>query len=74
MAIPQSAVNGDRAELTIEADGRRISHANPAILNPVTVRYRRPSKCVLRGFEPAVFSGYDSGEPPARPRHYDFPP
>jgi hypothetical protein len=39
MAIPQSAVHGDRAELTIEADGRRISHANPTILTPVTVRY-----------------------------------
>jgi hypothetical protein len=39
MSIPQSAVHGDRAELSIEADGRRISHANPAILNPVSLHF-----------------------------------
>ena len=39
IAVPAGSMHGERAELTIEADGRRISHADPTLLRPVTVRF-----------------------------------
>lgn len=37
--VPASAVHGDHADLTLEADGSRMSHARPQILLPVTARF-----------------------------------
>ena len=39
IAVPAGSIHGERAELTIEADGRRISHAGPTLLRPVTLRF-----------------------------------
>jgi hypothetical protein len=37
--VPDTAVHGDHADLSIEADGARMSHARPQILRPVTLRF-----------------------------------
>jgi len=37
--VPETAVHGDHAELSIEADGVRLSHARPQLLHPVTARF-----------------------------------
>jgi hypothetical protein len=37
--VPATAVNGDHAELAIEADGMQMSHARPQLLNPVGLRF-----------------------------------
>ncbi len=36
--VPDALVNGDHADLAIEADGVQMSHARPQLLVPVTVR------------------------------------
>ena len=38
ITVPSSAVHGDKAELSIEADGRRMSHVNPGIVRAVSVQ------------------------------------
>ncbi|MDQ1470992.1 MAG: hypothetical protein QOJ99_2472 [Bryobacterales bacterium] len=37
--VPDTAIHGDHADLSIEADGARMSHARPQILRPVTLRF-----------------------------------
>ena len=37
--VPETAVHGDHADLSIEADGARMSHARPQILRPATLRF-----------------------------------
>jgi hypothetical protein len=37
--VPENAIHGDHADLSIEADGTRMSHARPQILRPATVRF-----------------------------------
>lgn len=37
--VPESAVHGDHADLSIEADGSRMSHARPQILRAATLRF-----------------------------------
>jgi hypothetical protein len=37
--VPETSVHGDHAELSIEADGVRLSHARPQLLRPVTARF-----------------------------------
>jgi hypothetical protein len=37
--VPATAVNGDHAELAIEADGMQMSHARPQLLLPVKLRF-----------------------------------
>ena len=37
--VPATAIHGDHAELSLEADGARMSHARPQILRPVTMRF-----------------------------------
>jgi hypothetical protein len=37
--VPESAVHGDHADLSIEADGSQMSHARPRILRPATLRF-----------------------------------
>ncbi len=37
--VPDTAVHGDHAELSLEADGVRLSHARPQLLRPVTARF-----------------------------------
>ena len=39
ITVPPGAVHGDTAELSIEADGRRISHANPGIVQAVQLQF-----------------------------------
>jgi hypothetical protein len=39
IGVPATAVHGDRTELAIEADGQRMSHANPEFMRPVQVRF-----------------------------------
>jgi hypothetical protein len=39
IAVPAAAVHGDRTELALEADGQRMSHANPEYMRPVQVRF-----------------------------------
>jgi hypothetical protein len=37
--IPETAVPGDHADLSIEADGMQMSHARPQLLRPVGLRF-----------------------------------
>jgi hypothetical protein len=37
--VPETAIHGDHAELSIEADGSQMSHARPQLLRPVTLRF-----------------------------------
>lgn len=37
--VPATAVHGDHADLAIEADGTRMSHARPELLLPVTLNF-----------------------------------
>ena len=37
--VPATAVHGDHADLSIEADGMQMSHARPQLLQPVAVRF-----------------------------------
>jgi len=37
--VPETAIHGDHADLSIEADGARMSHARPQILHPATLRF-----------------------------------
>jgi hypothetical protein len=37
--VPSNVVHGDRAELTIEADGTRMSHATPEYMRPVQAHF-----------------------------------
>ncbi len=37
--VPGTAVHGDHADLAIEADGMRMSHARPELLLPVTLHF-----------------------------------
>jgi hypothetical protein len=37
--VPETAVHGDHADLAIEADGMRMSHARPQLLRPATLRF-----------------------------------
>ncbi len=37
--VPGTAVHGDHADLAIEADGTRMSHARPELLLPVTLHF-----------------------------------
>jgi hypothetical protein len=37
--VPDTAVHGDHAELSIEADGVRLSHVRPQLMHPVTARF-----------------------------------
>jgi hypothetical protein len=37
--VPATAVHGDHVELSIEADGMRMSHVRPQLLRPVTLRF-----------------------------------
>lgn len=39
IAVPPTAVHGDRTELAIEADGSRMSHASPQYLRPVQAHF-----------------------------------
>jgi hypothetical protein len=39
IAVPEAAVQGDHADLALEADGRRMSHAHPELLRPATLRF-----------------------------------
>jgi hypothetical protein len=39
IAVPEAAVHGDHAELAVEADGMRMSHAHPELLRAVTLRF-----------------------------------
>jgi hypothetical protein len=38
--VPETAVHGDHADLAIEADGMRMSHARPQLLRAATLRFR----------------------------------
>ena len=37
--VPETAIHGDHADLSIEADGARMSHARPQLLRPATLRF-----------------------------------
>jgi hypothetical protein len=37
--VPATAIDGDHADLAIEADGTRMSHARPELLLPVTLHF-----------------------------------
>ena len=37
--VPETAIHGDHADLSLEADGARMSHARPQLLRPVTLRF-----------------------------------
>lgn len=37
--VPETAIHGDHAELSIEADGAQMSHARPQLLRPATIRF-----------------------------------
>ena len=37
--VPETAIHGDHADLAIEADGARMSHAEPRLLRPATLRF-----------------------------------
>ncbi|MEP6716826.1 MAG: hypothetical protein ABJC09_14740 [Terriglobia bacterium] len=37
--VPESAISGDHAELAIEADGIQMSHSQPQLLTPVTMKF-----------------------------------
>jgi hypothetical protein len=37
--VPETAIHGDHADLSIEADGSQMSHARPQLLHPATVRF-----------------------------------
>lgn len=37
--VPAAAVEGDHADLAIEADGMQMSHARPQLLRPVTLQF-----------------------------------
>lgn len=37
--VPETAIHGDHADLSIEADGARMSHARPQFLRPATLRF-----------------------------------
>ncbi|MES1261965.1 MAG: hypothetical protein ABUS49_09525 [Acidobacteriota bacterium] len=37
--VPDTAIHGDHADLSIEADGSRMSHARPQLLRPATLRF-----------------------------------
>lgn len=39
VSVPSTAVHGDHAELALEADGARLSHAQPQLLHAATVRF-----------------------------------
>ncbi len=39
IAVPANTIHGDRTELALEADGARMSHANPEYLRPVQLRF-----------------------------------
>ncbi len=39
ITAPDTVVHGDRTELALEADGARMSHANPEYMRPVQVRF-----------------------------------
>jgi hypothetical protein len=39
IAVPATMVHGDRTELALEADGARMSHANPEYMRPVQIRF-----------------------------------
>jgi len=36
--VPETAIHGDHADLSIEADGAQMSHARPQLLKPATLR------------------------------------
>ncbi|HVW86829.1 MAG TPA: hypothetical protein VHB50_19220, partial [Bryobacteraceae bacterium] len=38
IGVPETAVHGDHADLSIETDGAQMSHARPQLLRPVTLR------------------------------------
>ena len=37
--VPETAIHGDHADLSIEADGAQMSHARPQLLRPATLRF-----------------------------------
>jgi hypothetical protein len=50
--VPDTAVNGDYADLAIEADGMRMSHARPQLLRPVSLTF--PDAVTVRAGANAV--------------------
>ena len=39
IAVPETAIHGDHADLSIEADGTQMSHARPELMHPATLRF-----------------------------------
>ena len=39
IAVPETAVHGDHADLAIEADGMQMSHVRPQLLRPVELKF-----------------------------------
>jgi len=37
--VPDTAIHGDHADLSLEADGSQMSHARPELMRPVTLRF-----------------------------------
>jgi hypothetical protein len=37
--VPETAIHGDHVDLSMEADGARMSHARPQLLRPATLRF-----------------------------------
>lgn len=37
--VPETAIHGDHADLSLEADGSQMSHARPELMAPVTLRF-----------------------------------